>query len=151
MLNGLGSGVAGKTPVLSGVLELVAEDLGAIVSDEDALRLPFDDATNVGGQILLECFFVVVLGVVFAALDLGEDAFVASSQFFLQFKPLSVKRSADTSLAVGIGFAEALHLGFQFAGELPALQRLLVEPVADLRTLDVLSRIAIAVLSVAAS
>jgi len=120
------------------------------MGNQHTLRLTRHDGANIGRQVFLECVFVSLFRGVLAPFDLGQDAFVAAAQFLLELKPFAVKRAADAALAVGIVLSELLHLRFQFTGELPSLELLLVEPAADFRILDVFRGIAVAVLPVAA-
>src|ERR1041384_3914463 len=59
--------------------------------------------------------------------------------------------SSDTAFSIRVVLTEPLNIGFQFAGKLRTLQRLLMKPGTNLRVLDMLCGFAVPVLSVAAS
>src|SRR5512140_3788276 len=65
---------------LCGVLELVAKKLGAVMGDENALRLALHNGPDVGRQLRLQRLFVIMFGVVLAAFDFGQDALIAAAE-----------------------------------------------------------------------
>lgn len=127
----------------------VAKGPDLVMRSDDGGLLASEEVADVGREMLLESFFVSLLGDVFALFCGREQGVIAASEFGFELAPGAVDLAGQHAALVNIFDAKVVELILEFASEIGTDLGLLEEEGAGCRVGEILLEIHEALVTVA--